>query len=422
MLALTAGICFFCAIFCGFSAPVPKGVKINGLEVGGLPKQEAAEVVRADFVSKLKDKSLTIYGKTRNYTFKYPEISFRDNVQKVVRGAKKGGSYCAKFECYLCGLNEIAPRICLNESVFMKNPSATFCKSGAPFLYDEGCDGQIVDEEALKADVARSLQGDFSPVELRYNTEARTKSLEEVRAETKLISTFTTYFDGDNATRTNNICLAAEKLNGSILAGGGVLSFNSTVGARTIERGFKSAKIIENGEFVEGVGGGVCQVSTTLYNAALLAGLDIEEYHPHSLAVSYVPPSRDAMVSGSACDLKIKNGGARTVYIRAEAGKGFVRFKIYGKSDGASYSLSSEVVGALPAEVEETTDIAAAREGKDGVKSVGYLLVTRGGKTVKKQLRRDSYAPIKRIVFVGGDGSGEGGENPSENQSGTPLN
>ena len=79
------------------------------------------------------------------------------------------------------------------------------------------------------------------------------------------------------------------------------------MGARTKARGFLPAKIIENGEFVEGVGGGVCQVSTTLYNCALLAGFNIEEYHPHSLAVSYVPPSRDAMVSGLSCDLKIKN-------------------------------------------------------------------------------------------------------------------
>lgn len=96
----------------------------------------------------------------------------------------------------------------------------------------------------------------------------------------------------------HNIALAAEKINGCILADGEEFSFNGRVGARTESNGFLSAPIILEGDFVEGVGGGVCQASTTVYNAALLAGMEITEQHPHSLRVGYVEPSFDAMVSG----------------------------------------------------------------------------------------------------------------------------
>ena len=215
----------------------------------------------------------------------------------------------------------------------------------------------------------------------------------------ELLNSYTTYFDGKNEARSHNIRLAASLIDGTVLQNGEIFSFNERVGQRTSERGFKHAAIIENGEFVEGVGGGVCQVSTTLYNAALLSGCRIVEYHPHSLAVSYVPPSRDAMVSGSFFDLKFENATGSTVYIKSVAGENYVSFKLYGRDFGIKYSLNSQVTGTIEPPEEFTDDIALVRSGRTGTISEGYLTVTKNGFSRVIFLRRDKYAPQKKITL-----------------------
>lgn len=222
-----------------------------------------------------------------------------------------------------------------------------------------------------------------------------------------VLCSFTTYFDKDNKDRCHNIRLAAKLIDGTKIENGEVFSFNSAVGERTVKRGFKIAKIIKDGEFVEGVGGGVCQVSTTLYNAALLSGCIIREYHPHSLPVSYVPPSRDAMVSGTDCDLKIRNGLDCPVYICSRTGKGYVTFEFYGRRGEAEYSIFSEVTGNIAAPEEKVDDPEKARDGKDGIMSSGYLTVKRGNYKKTTLLRKDKYKPLKKLVY-------ESEENPVE--------
>ncbi len=215
--------------------------------------------------------------------------------------------------------------------------------------------------------------------------------------DVKLLSAFTTEFDGNNKARSHNIRLASELINGSTVRCGETFSFNAAVGQRTPERGFKRAAIIKDGEYVAGYGGGVCQVSTTLYNAALLSGCKISEYHAHSLPVSYVPPSRDAMVSGTDFDLKFVNTTGSLIYITSSFNGGSVTFKIYGRDFGARYSCSSRVTGIITAPEEFTDNEQMVRDGKDGIISEGYITVTRNGISHSKLLRRDKYAPQKKI-------------------------
>ena len=222
---------------------------------------------------------------------------------------------------------------------------------------------------------------------------------EDEKFEVELLSSYTTYFDKKNEARCHNIRLAASLIDGTVLNSGDIFSFNAVVGQRTSERGFKRAAIIENGEFVEGIGGGVCQVSTTLYNAALLSGCRVVEYHPHSLAVSYVPPSRDAMVSGTFFDLRFKNTTGSTVYIKAMTGENYISFKVYGRDFGVKYDLASFVTGAIEAPEEFTDNIALVRSGKDGTISEGYITVTKNGRTKVIFLRRDKYSPQKKITL-----------------------
>lgn len=394
--AVLAGIVFF---MCAFSRSLPAGVRINGLNVGGMPHDRAIAAVRAEIERELGQKKLTVTGKNGEYSFTYPEISYKDDLNALVGNIKKGGDYSARVEYYLCGGEETLSYIALSESVPAEEPRAEFLASGEPFLYFGGADGREADVPRLKRDVQAALKGDLGEVEIHYIKTVRKSSLQEIKERTSLLGEFTTYFDNSNLSRASNIRLAAELLNGCSVESGATLSFNERVGPRTAERGFLPAKIIENGEYTEGVGGGVCQVSTTLYNAALLSGLKIAEYHPHSLAVGYVPPSRDAMVSGSACDLKITNPTPYPVYLRAEGGEGRVRLRIYGKSDGVRYSLESEVLGSVPAPEEECSDPSSARDGKDGVISEGYLVAERGGYKKRMKLRTDKYLPVKRVVY-----------------------
>lgn len=402
MLAVSAGF-IFCAGGFAYERKIPQNVTVNGIAVGKLKLSEAARLVRAETEEYLKDKTLEICADGNIYKFTYPEIYYRDNVFSVLKNAEKGKSYSAETSFYLCGAEDVAQGICFAEQRLKVEPYAAFSAYGRPFTYFEGSDGRLPDKNKILKDIDKSLNGGFERVNVRFTKQSRTKTLAAVKEETRLLSGFTTHFDGGNLNRVSNIRLAAAKINGTVLNGGKTLSFNDIVGARVKERGFLTAKIIENGEFTEGVGGGVCQVSTTLYNAALLSGLKIEEYHPHTLAVGYVPPSRDAMVSGKTFDLKIKNNGKTPVYIRANVTDGSVTFDIYGKSDGAKYSLKSSVTGNIPAPEETTDDPAKARAGKDGLLSESYLEITRAGVTKSTLLRKDKYSPVNRRILSGAE-------------------
>ena len=375
---------------------VAKNVVVDGVKVGGMSCKKAAEILRANTEKTLAEKTLEIVGGKEIYTFSYPEIGYADDLAKILRTAKKGGRYAANTRYFLkCG-NEIIDGICSSESLPVREPSFKFKKEGETFVYDEGYDGLAIKKEELEKDISCALAGD-GKVYLKAHTVPRTLTLDDVKKQTAHLCSYTTYFDGENINRSSNIRLAANLLNGLQIGAGEEFSFNAAVGKRTPERGFLTAKIIEDGEFVEGTGGGVCQVSTTLYNAALLAGCEIVEYHPHSLPVSYVPPSRDAMVSGDYCDLKFTR--TRPFFIRATAGKNHVTFTIYGESDGCDYSLESTVTGYIdpPEEVGEV-----AREGKQGVTSECRIISNRGGARTVKLLRRDSYKPQKRITVADG--------------------
>ena len=215
------------------------------------------------------------------------------------------------------------------------------------------------------------------------------------------ISSYTTYYNANDRGRCENIAIAAELIDGATVQPYGEFSFNKTVGRRTQEAGFRQAKIIVNGEYVLGVGGGVCQVSTTLYNAALKSGLEVLEYHPHSLLISYVAPSRDAMVS-SECDLQLYNAHAFPVCLTAEVFSGGVRVSVYGKNEGDRYEMISHTLGEIPPPapiIKHGEKEEIIRSPKNGVRSELYLERYRGGVLLfRKRIRVDEYRPIQGII------------------------
>ncbi len=224
--------------------------------------------------------------------------------------------------------------------------------------------------------------------------------------KTTLLARFCTYYGDSSPSRKSNVELAARKINGVKLYPEEEFSFNAQVGARTEANGFKPAYIIQDGEFVEGVGGGVCQVSTTLYNCALLANMCITAVSPHSLGVSYVAPSFDAMVS-SGSDFRFVNTLSAPITIKMKADGSDLVAEIYGV-DKTVIKRRSETIETIPFETEyrESEDVPCGEEvvdsqGKDGVRSQGYLDFYENGKLVGSVLiRKDFYAPQKRIILI----------------------
>lgn len=226
--------------------------------------------------------------------------------------------------------------------------------------------------------------------------------------EIGLIAKFSTYYGDSSENRKHNVALAAKAIDGAVILPEEEFSFNDAVGARTEERGYRSAFVIMEGQYVEGVGGGVCQVSGTLYNCALLADLAITCVHPHSLPVSYVAPSFDAMVS-SASDLRFANTLSATVTLRMTADGKYLKAEIYGVKGEFDIRRRSETLRNIPKEVEYLPDPALPLGeervdtwGRDGLVSEGWLEYFADGELVRTlRIRRDTYKPQNRIVMVG---------------------
>ncbi|WP_347550615.1 VanW family protein [Pseudalkalibacillus hwajinpoensis] len=146
---------------------------------------------------------------------------------------------------------------------------------------------------------------------------------------TKEIGSFVTYFKIANNERTTNITLATEAINNKVVFPGETFSFNKAVGKRTKEKGYLPAPIIVKGELSEGIGGGICQVSSTLFNAVDKAGVHILERYSHSRKVPYVKPGRDATVSWYGPDFTFRNEYNQPLLIRAKVSDGAVAIKIF---------------------------------------------------------------------------------------------
>lgn len=233
--------------------------------------------------------------------------------------------------------------------------------------------------------------------------------------ELVLRARFYTTYSSSSDERKHNVKKASESINKTLLDVGEEFSFNHVVGERTVARGYKTAKIIVGGDFVDGVGGGVCQVSTTLYNAVLLAGLDVLEYHPHSLQVGYVAPSFDAMVSGGGADLRFVNNTDNPIIVYSEADGNRLLVSIYGQPMDYVIERKSVIIGEIqpPEEMvvkDEKGEFPELFEGeqkvvryeKKGLLSEGYLIKKVNGKTVsEKRVRRDKYKSIGKLIVEG---------------------
>lgn len=225
------------------------------------------------------------------------------------------------------------------------------------------------------------------------------------------LSEYSTIFDSSNRNRSNNLAISAEKIDGTIIMPGETFSYNQTVGERTIAAGYKEAGAYAGGKVVQDVGGGICQTSSTLYNAALLANLEIVDRSNHQFLTSYVDASRDATVAWGSIDFQFKNTRTYPIKIEASAKNGVCEMAIYGIKEDKEYEvvIESEVLSYIPFTTKYENDDSLEegeevieQSGYTGCTSEAYKILKLNGKVVSKTLlSKDTYDPMTRIIRRG---------------------
>lgn len=226
-----------------------------------------------------------------------------------------------------------------------------------------------------------------------------------------LISSFSTKYDASNINRSTNLAIAANKINGKVLMPGEVFSYNKVVGKRTVEEGYRDAKIYADGGVVDGLAGGICQISSTLYNAVLLANLEIVERRNHSYTTSYVAAGRDATVVYGAIDFQFRNSRSYPIKIEASVKNGIAEFKIHGMQEENEYEI--KIIPVTTASIPYTTQYVqdpnlvpgqqvVTQAGHAGYKVTTYIEKKLNGEVVSKEvLSNDTYSPMKTIINIG---------------------
>ncbi len=227
---------------------------------------------------------------------------------------------------------------------------------------------------------------------------------------------FSTSFASSGPNRSFNVAKALKAFDGLKICVGERISFNSVTGERTAKNGYKMSKIILNGEYVDGVGGGVCQVSSTLYNALLLSGVDVVYRCRHTLVSGYVLPGFDAMVNSSSADLIFENNTGADIYISTTSSGRKASFYIFGVANPYEIERKSIELKREPPQENIIFDTEkkytdkvfyddesfVLTHGSDFVKAEAYLIYIKNGKEVKRKLlHTDTYSTSPRVVVKG---------------------
>lgn len=262
-------------------------------------------------------------------------------------------------------------------------------------------------------DAKKQIRGEAQEYQFDLKITKANKTIKDLGTEAfpYLISSFSTRYDASNTNRSTNLRIAAEKINGTVLLPGEIFSYNKTVGKRTVEEGYKDAKIYADGGVVDGLAGGICQISSTLYNAVLLANLEIVERRNHSFTTSYVAAGRDATVVWGAIDFQFKNSRNYPIKIEASVKNGVAEFKMHGMQEEQEYEINiiPKTTASIPYATAQVVDSSLApgqqvvsQAGHLGYKVTTYIVKKLNGVEVSREiLSNDTYQPMKAIVRVG---------------------
>lgn len=407
------------------------GVTVSGIDLKGKSKEEATNLLKEKFGEEVLKKKINISAGEKIYTIDYKKLNAKYDIENVVEEAfnygkdlemfdkhkliKSGNSkpYELKFSYDDKYVGEVVDTI---EKEINKEPvnASIEMVSRGKFNVTPDVKGYKLEKDKLHSGIIDKING-----ELGGDVDINAPITEITAAVTgKLLSTvnekiasFGTSYTTSTYERSNNIALATRSINGRLLLPGDTFSFNETVGERTRARGYKEAGVIINNQIESGLGGGICQVSSTLYNAMLKTEIKSTERRRHSLRSSYVGLGLDATVDWGNIDYKFKNTLAYPIYIEGYVQNKHVYFNIYSNSSltKRTYSLVNNVYQTIPS-TTKTIEDPNLPEGTTEIEkkaSNGYRVrVTRNthenGKIIKSEvLYTDYYKPVNGVVRKG---------------------
>ncbi|MEH6941418.1 VanW family protein [Bacillus sp. JJ722] len=377
-------------------------VKIENHDLSSKTKQEAIKDL-ARITDKYNQINLTVHVKDKIYQKQLKDIGVQYDLDKTIAKAYQYGknkkllkqfSLITKEDGKNYPLTYTVDEKLLNQWINSIEQEMKTKPTNASITINNGNVNITKEKKGFEID-QKQVQHDLFEALQKNNKKdiAVTASIKEIDAPItkeklepvqKKIGTFTTSYSANAYNRNTNIRLATETINSYLLMPGESFSFNDYVGNTTADKGYKAAGSFLNGKVVDSLGGGVCQVSTTLYNAIIKAGITPDVRYNHSMQVGYVPIGHDAAIAYPYKDLKFTNHYDSPIYIEGTVGSSSVTFTIYAANEAkpanTSYQLSSSIVS----------------HDSNATKSVTYLETVKNGKvTDRKQLSRDSYAVQK---------------------------
>ncbi|NQS76639.1 MAG: vanomycin resistance protein VanB [Peptococcaceae bacterium] len=418
----------------GFFAPpaekICSGVEFMGAHLGGLNKEGALSRL-SEVERDLRAKRVTLSYQDWQATPLLNEIGFELDKETMIAAALnvgKEGSLVKRWrerkQIEKTGLSlravanykeeKLAQRVQdLTADIVTAPVDASFqVGAGGRVTVSPSQDGTGVDLTKLKKDIVEALHSNQQEVLLTLKPLAATRTTEQLQDMhiEGLLGGYTTHFDAGATSRTYNISVAGRAFDELLVRPGQVVSFNEIVGPRSFEAGYKTAPVIVNNELVDGLGGGVCQVSTTLYNSVLLANLEIVERYNHSMPISYVPIGRDATVVYDALDFKFSNNTADYLYLKSYIGSGQITINIYGNT---TYKKDVRVEAYVTRELDynlvyeddpnlpEGTEVVK-KEGAKGFIAFTERVVSENGQEIKRDSQSYSdYTPVNQVIAVG---------------------
>lgn len=346
-LVLVIGILFtqvFLSTFLGALAvygaghkKAPDGLQIWGVNLSGMTKDEAFEIIKEKVTNSL------IY-ENKIYTLEleksYQELAaYLDNQYSVATGNILTDvlTHLSKISQPIeepSKYNEAEVRsqlVALAQEIDRPGKAAEIYFHEGEIHLVEGSIGKKVDIEKTWQGLNQEDRGEAVPLVVEDILVHPTN--EELAQVQDVLGDYTTYFNPNNKERTNNVILAAEAIDGTLIPPNGKFSFNQVVGERLPERGYLPALVFQDNRVVVDDGGGICQDSSTLYNAVKQANLEVVERHSHTLPVTYIPSGKDATVAYGILDFQFRNDTQGYILLSAKTGKDWLRIRIFGVAD-----------------------------------------------------------------------------------------
>jgi len=392
-----------------------KEVQVDGISITGMSKSEAKAAILKEFPW-----SMTVEYDSDQY--KVTDL-MAEKVDALLDEIYKDGS--DPQESYILDTSGLDEKVKAEAAACgakwdkkAKNGSIDkFDAASGKFVFAGEENGFAIDQDKLAADISQALKDKKFDAKITASGSdvAPEISAASAKEKYKTISSFTTNTTA-NQNRNTNVRLAAEAINGTVIKPGQEFSFNGTVGQRTEAKGYKGAAAYNNGEVVQEIGGGVCQVSTTLYNAVFKAGLKISSRRSHTFEPSYVTPGRDATVSWDQPDFKFINNSSTAIGLRASYADQKVTVSVYGipiLEDGITWDLDSKKVEDLGTPNPTYEEDQTLQPGAEVTKSKGsagsrwetYKIVYKNGKEISRELDHKTtykgHTPVVRRNSTG---------------------